>query len=231
MYVNTVSYGETVTYVTRDGSSVRDVPSSSPPRLSRAEQRQQTRRRLLDAAEQLFVSAGIGATSIEEIAEAAGFSRGAFYSNYADKDELVLELLSEFSARNIAELTEMFESRADAADFLDRLRQRETDLTRGAMSFELMLYAMRNPRARPELARALATSRSLTERLVTDLWDELGAELPVEPEFAARILQAVDDGIGMLRLIDPERFPLGLYSDALAVFQQMALALAASRDA
>ena len=55
--------------------------------------RAQTQERLMAAAARVFAERGIIGASVEEICEAAGFTRGAFYSNFADKDELVLALI------------------------------------------------------------------------------------------------------------------------------------------
>lgn len=60
--------------------------------------REATRRRLLDAAVQEFAARGIDSTSVEQISEAAGFTRGAFYSNFADKDELILSIVEDVHA-------------------------------------------------------------------------------------------------------------------------------------
>ena len=57
--------------------------------------RAQTRERLMAAAASVFAERGIIGASVEEICEAAGFTRGAFYSNFADKDELVLALIQQ----------------------------------------------------------------------------------------------------------------------------------------
>src|SRR6476661_7420475 len=64
-----------------------------PERLTRAQRKKQTRERLLEAAGRMFVKKGFVATSVEDIAEAAGYTRGAFYSNFDGKPELLLELL------------------------------------------------------------------------------------------------------------------------------------------
>ena len=63
------------------------------PRLTRAEQRDLTRTRLLDAAEKVFVDRGFHAASVDEVAEEAGYSKGAVYSNFENKDELFLAVL------------------------------------------------------------------------------------------------------------------------------------------
>jgi AcrR family transcriptional regulator len=62
-------------------------------RLTHAQRREQTRERLLEAARKTFVKKGLAATSVDNIAEAAGYTRGAFYSNFDGKPELLLELL------------------------------------------------------------------------------------------------------------------------------------------
>src|SRR5205807_10018162 len=64
-------------------------------RLTRAEGQQQTRRALLDAAASVFARRGLQGSSVEEISAEAGYSRGAFYSNFNSKEELFVELLHE----------------------------------------------------------------------------------------------------------------------------------------
>lgn len=72
-----------------------------PRRLSRAEARAQTRERLLDAAAEVFARKGYGAASVELIAESAGFSVGAVYSNFSGKEQLFSELMSQRAAGRV----------------------------------------------------------------------------------------------------------------------------------
>ncbi len=65
---------------------------SDLPRRTRAEQQAATRRRLLDAAQEVFAEHGFDGASIDEICTRAGFSRGAFYSNFSDKADLLITL-------------------------------------------------------------------------------------------------------------------------------------------
>ena len=74
-----------------------DVPTISA-------RRERTRERLLDAAADVFARVGFGAASVEAIAEAAGFTRGAFYSNFESKDELFLALTERQARRSVAAL-------------------------------------------------------------------------------------------------------------------------------
>lgn len=60
-----------------------------PPRPSRLERQRQTRTELIDAATHLFATEGVAKVSVEAIAEAAGYSRGAYHSNFSSRDELM----------------------------------------------------------------------------------------------------------------------------------------------
>ncbi|MGH8975530.1 MAG: TetR family transcriptional regulator, partial [Acidimicrobiia bacterium] len=73
-------------------------------RLTREESRAQTRARLLESAAALFAERGFHGTSVEDIAERAGFSRGAFYSNFEHKADLFLALLDDRLAGDLAAL-------------------------------------------------------------------------------------------------------------------------------
>ena len=77
-------------------------------RLTQAERREQTREQVLDAAARVFAKRGFHATSLDAIAEEAGFSRGAVYYNFADKEELFLELLDRRCAERAQDLREVF---------------------------------------------------------------------------------------------------------------------------
>lgn len=67
--------------------------------------REQTRARLLDAAHEVFGEVGMDAASVEAICERAGFSRGAFYSNFDSKDELFLALITQFAEEKLEEVS------------------------------------------------------------------------------------------------------------------------------
>lgn len=75
--------------------------------------RENTRARLLDAAAEVFAETGLDAASVEAVCERAGFTRGAFYSNFASKDELFLALVERSSRQKLDEV-------ADRVRALDR---------------------------------------------------------------------------------------------------------------
>lgn len=79
------------------------MPHSSRRNLSPKEtqlrKREHTRARLIDAAADVIISKGLGAARIDDIVKAAGFTRGAFYSNFSSLDEVLVEALSTRAAR------------------------------------------------------------------------------------------------------------------------------------
>ncbi len=80
-----------------------------PQRLTREQSRDQTRERLLNAAHRIFMKKGYVAASVEDIAAAAGFTRGAFYSNFSSKSDLLLELLERDHAEVQADFQAIFD--------------------------------------------------------------------------------------------------------------------------
>jgi AcrR family transcriptional regulator len=83
----------------------------SRKRLTRKPRRNQTAERLLDATQKLIARKGLCAASVEEIAAAAGYTRGAFYSNFSNKEDLFLQLLRRDNPTTHAELVSL---RSDA---------------------------------------------------------------------------------------------------------------------
>lgn len=80
-----------------------------PERLSHARRKEQTRERLYGAARTKFLEKGFAATSVEDIVEAAGYTRGAFYSNFRSKQDLLMELLRRDAEQAQAELRAIFQ--------------------------------------------------------------------------------------------------------------------------
>src|SRR4030095_8510161 len=73
-------------------------------RLSRAERREQTRQELVSAAEACFVSRGFHASSVDEVAERAGYTKGAVYSNFGSKEDLFFAVYEGRVERVLAEV-------------------------------------------------------------------------------------------------------------------------------
>src|SRR6187397_91430 len=123
------------------------VPSPKPPkRLTRKEKQAETRRQLLDAGERVFLRRGLQGSSVEEIAAEAGYTRGAFYSNFKGKDELFVELLHSRVYDRYAELAkESYERPGTRREQLrwgaEQLRDVQKD-ERGSWLFRLWLECL-----------------------------------------------------------------------------------------
>ena len=96
----------------------------NPTRLTQTQRKAATRNKLRDAAARVFARQGLGGVSIDRLSEAAGFSRGAFYAHYADKQGLLLELLAASHETEIQAWTDLAGSAGDVAAMFAEMEQR-----------------------------------------------------------------------------------------------------------
>jgi AcrR family transcriptional regulator len=132
--------------------------------------RDDTCEKLFEAAARVFEEQGIGHASIENIVTAAGFSRGAFYSNFKSKDELIIAMLEDHVAKSIRRNLDLLERHKNLADFIDALkamdRSRKDPLSRAPLlHMEMILFVARAEKRGPELAQRLRARR----KLITDI--------------------------------------------------------------
>ncbi len=200
-------------------------------RLTRVEQREQTVSRLLDAAAELFDQNGIAETSIEEIAETAGYSRGAFYSNFDDKDSLVLRLIEREQNRAIEQTNAIVDAATDGDEMFQRLLEWTVTLgDRGTpIGIEYVLYASRNPELRPRMKQLSDRLLAQHAHLARSHHAMLDVDMPITPEDAGKIMLGLSEGYALLRLSDPETYPQSLWSETIAFLTEAVLALAEKR--
>lgn len=190
-------------------------------RLTRAEAKARTREQLLDAAAQVFAQKGYAGASVDEIAEAAGYSAGALYSNFDGKEQLFLELMSERRsqgiARQAAQAAAIIEE--DGPDPLARLVRRLENVDgrsaeAAALQAEFWLFAVRNPEAMRVLAATADERVQMLAPLVGHILSRYGAVTEVPPESVTRIALALFQGLARQRRIDAavsaELFTLGM---------------------
>src|SRR3954471_21699215 len=84
--------------------------------------RDETRDKLFEAAARVFEEQGIGGASIETIAAAAGFTRGAFYSNFDSKDELIIAMLEDHVAQSARSHLDLLTRHRNLADFIEAVK-------------------------------------------------------------------------------------------------------------
>ena len=204
----------------------------SSPSRARRPSRVETRTRLLDAAVEVFVERGIAAASVEDIAEAAGFSRGALYSNFADKDELVLAVLQRITDEAVAEIEDLLERYPDPDDYVRATQDlmvtpgRRNGHHHPVLSIELVLYALRNPAARPLLKARLDRAQEAVWRVVERNAVALGLDAADNRRAIAAMIVAIDDGFSLHALVDPDRDPIEAFSAALDFLAEAGVAIA-----
>ncbi|WP_024506691.1 TetR/AcrR family transcriptional regulator [Bradyrhizobium sp. ARR65] len=193
-------------------------------RLRTRPTRDDTCEKLFEAAARVFEEQGIGSASIETIAAAAGFTRGAFYSNFRSKDELIIAMLEEHVAQSIRRNLDLLDKHKDPADFIEALRSmdrsQQDPLGRSPLlHMEMILYVARAEKRRPELAKRLRARRKLVAEIVETTMKNSGRP-PRNPAWAAAILLALEDGFRLHRLIDPETTPADSFLRAIGDLQR-----------
>ncbi len=157
-------------------------------RLTREESRAQTRERLLAAGKELFIKVGFDAVSLEEVAETAGYSRGAFYSNFANKDELIVAVLEVEIQRSLREVSDLYAQHLPPMERLALIRSVYTasaDADDCVFWMGIRLYALRNPAVQPKVAQILRDHTAAVAGFVRRTFEELGKEPPASFEVLA----------------------------------------------
>ncbi|MBX7450153.1 TetR/AcrR family transcriptional regulator [Mycolicibacterium sp. 3033] len=191
-------------------------------RLTRAEARAQTRERLLDAAAEVFARKGYGAASVELIAESAGFSVGAVYSNFSGKEQLFSELMSQRAAGRVeAIVAAMGSAREQGEDPLAVLGRMliaaaDKDIETAALQTEFWLHAVRNPQTMDILARGTDRTLAMLRDVLAQLLEDHGVDRSVTPESFAVVVLALYQGLVRQRRTDPGRVSEDLFGQALA---------------
>lgn len=185
-------------------------------RLTRAERQAQTRQDLLDAAARVFVKRGFTGSSVEEISAEAGYTRGAFYSNFRSKNELFVELLHD---RVYARYTAMAEEGLQEPGHGPTLRETGERLAAiqaeaegrwlWRLWFECLAQAGRDEELRELAATFWRGNRArMTKLLETTLPHQRGRAKAI-----ASALIALDIGLAIQHFVDPDDAPLDLYPE------------------
>ncbi|MEV0620942.1 helix-turn-helix domain-containing protein [Nonomuraea sp. NPDC050404] len=189
-------------------------------RLSRQEQRERNRLALLEAAERVFAERGVQGASLDEVAAEAGLTKGAVYSNFDGKEDLLLEVMRHRLGQEAkAQADRLLHSGRDAGElaaefgryWVERVHAGDQD-TFAQMSVELMVHATRNPAVREQLVALMFPSVERDRHPLAAPGSGL-AELPYEQ--ADAILKSLDVGMRLLALLAPDRCPPELFPVAL----------------
>ena len=197
-------------------------------RKTQAERRQETREHVLAAASRVFARNGFHATSLDAVAEEAGFSRGAVYYNFADKEELFLELLDRRCAERAQDLREAFAD-VDEGDVEATSRQAQVaaqhslDAMTGdpewrALYLEFLAHAARDTAFRRRFGRRTQEMRRALEEVVVQRTAPFADALDMEPEQLAVVIDALGTGLWASHMLHgAHAVPPDLFSKALAL--------------
>jgi AcrR family transcriptional regulator len=176
---------------------------------------------LLAAAAGVFYRRGFEAASVEEITAEAGFSRGAFYSNFESKEQLLVELLQEriydeyrgMLERMPKEMSPAERLRWGARELMERYgREREDEANRlFVLWLECLAHAGRRPEFRSLAATFWSGTRTALAVQIGEAYAALGIEPALEPKQLAIAITALDIGLAVQHLVDPREVPLDLY--------------------
>ena len=193
-------------------------------RITRAERQAQTRERLVEVARDLFLTEGYAATPLDKVAVAAGFSKGAVYSNFGGKDDLclaVLDTIHEEVAGAVLGSLSGTDDLDEALTTFDRWADaRIGDPDWSALEAEFAARSRRDPHLREALSARNARIRGLISEALRSTCEEHGLQLPLTYDAAADALFSLGVGLGLQRSLDPA-MDVHVLSDVVRVIAGM----------
>ncbi|MBB5164712.1 TetR/AcrR family transcriptional regulator [Mycobacterium sp. AZCC_0083] len=183
--------------------------------------RAEVRQRILQAATSEFAGKGFAGTTIDAIADAAGFTKGAVYSNFGSKDDLffaLLDLQIECRVEAVSALADKAGARPSAKDVGDLLMTGLLENRDWQMLFaEYWLRAMRDPEVRVRFTEHRRSMRASIEDAVGRL-DTSG----IDPATATVLILALNNGLSIEEFSDPGSVPHDLFGTVLAAIERNA---------
>ncbi|MGX6447646.1 TetR/AcrR family transcriptional regulator [Patulibacter sp. S7RM1-6] len=178
-------------------------------RTTRAESQAQTRSHLVATAREILLRDGYGGTSLERIAAAAGYTKGAVYSNFAGKRELALAVIDDIRGGHAMTIGRILSGagttlaeRLAAVDAWAAQALGDRDWV--ALEVEYTLAIWRDPDATAEFAARNAGVRGMLAEAIRGLRAEFDLHPDASPEETADMILSLGVGLGTLRAVDPE---------------------------
>jgi len=193
--------------------------------FDRSTRKAATRTRLLQAAAHVYAAHGFAGATLDDVAEEAGLTKGAVYGHFGSKDNLLVALMEEYLAAEIAEQVALFD-RDTTTWKLDE----SPDAFR--LLVEFWVAASRDEALRARFAAGLEQLRETFAGFAAESAADAG--LPTGPEAArhfANVMLGLSIGLGMMRVADRDRLSPALLGTALSVLIRATQDDPASRDA
>src|SRR6202034_1361529 len=198
--------------------------------------RAQTRARVLAAALEVFGERGIAASTVSDVAAAAGMTKGAVYSSFASKDELVLAMMEEHAMQRLSAALAGFAEADDPQAAISRVGSVLVDAIRSDAVWHRLLaeyfaLTQHDPSTRLALRNRRREARDAVARALTRLSESLGVALPLPADQLAVVLFAISNGLGIEAGIDSDAVPDELFGSVLALISRDFVAAAGQRRA
>jgi AcrR family transcriptional regulator len=182
---------------------------------TRAERQALTREALVDAAERLFIARGFHETSVDAVADEAGYTKGAVYSNFASKEDLFFAVYERRLEARVREFEAIIEAAPTAREGLNRTTRTAAPRTQSsdgwlAVFFEFWAHVLRHPELRDRFAALHRRIVDPIEAALVRNAEEEGFELAEDPRKLATGLYAMQLGLQLERLTQPDVVDLEL---------------------
>ena len=173
------------------------------PRKTRAEMQAEPREKLLESARLAFGQRGFAAATIDEIAEGAGFSRGAFYSNFSTKEDLAVELMGQQMAQDVMRIAQVTQAADGPVETLpERLRAAFPDTEKTSdwelLRLEMLMLSQRNPVFAARCQALYRPQRARVAEGMRQLFARAGLVPPVDEEVLAYTIMSLRLGAALL---------------------------------
>jgi AcrR family transcriptional regulator len=198
-------------------------------RETRAEKQARTRAELIATAAEVFARRGYNGASVEEIAERAGYSHGAVYSNFDGKADLFLAVFEDYMAERARELGATqadlpddaplaARARALADQWMDRFAK---DRDSVVLHMEFIAHASRDPELAGRFGTRSAALREAVAHYIAGYQEEAGTEFALPPDDLAMVLRALGIGLAVEALVSPDAVRKDLYGDFVELLVEM----------
>jgi AcrR family transcriptional regulator len=202
-------------------------------RLSREESREQTQQRLIDAAQSVIAKKGLAGTSVEDIAAAAGYTRGAFYSNFRSKSDLFIDLLRRDHRQAHDTMSELLVADLAPEQLEQRVIQMYAQLYRSNEGFmnwtEARMLAARDARFRSKLNALMIEKRDFIAEFIEHFYARVGIPAAAPPKEMAMGFMSLVEGVKLFRLSSPQDMTVDSAESILTLFIDALIRLARLR--
>lgn len=189
-------------------------------RLTQEQRKQETRQMLIESAIEIFAQLGFHGSSVDKIAEHAGFSKGAVYAHFKSKEELFLAILEQQMQLQVDNIQQLIDQQHSISQFIDAMDTcfgsvKKRNRTWNMLYIEFLLYAMREEGVRHNWSRMLTESVAQISGSIKQLMSREKDGTALSADEIAWTILSLENGLAIFSYIGDESMPPHLYKKAL----------------